>query len=67
MHELPRIVADEPIGKEVPVLVLRKGKEQTITVKLGRLDEADKTAEGGDSGRARQGTAAEGRRPARSG
>ena len=31
MHELPRMVADEPIGKEVPVLVLRKGKEQTVT------------------------------------
>ena len=54
MHELPRIVADEPIGKEVPVLVLRKGKEQTMTVKLGRLDEADKT-EGGQR-RARQGS-----------
>ena len=25
MHELPRLVADEPIGKEVKVLVLRKG------------------------------------------
>ena len=39
MHELPRIVADEPIGKEVPVKVLRKGQEQTVTVKLGRLDD----------------------------
>ncbi len=43
MHELPRLVADEPIGKEVPVLVLRKGEQKTITVKLGRLEEAAKT------------------------
>jgi serine protease Do len=40
MHELPRMVADEQIGKEVPVKILRKGKEQTLTVKLGRLEDA---------------------------
>jgi serine protease Do len=39
MHELPRMVADEPIGKEVEVMVLRKGKEQRLKVILGRLDE----------------------------
>jgi len=39
MHELPRMVADEPVGKEVDVVVLRKGKEQSIKVKLGRLEE----------------------------
>ena len=41
MHELPRLVADEPIGKDVPVVVLRKGVEQTLTVKLGRLEESE--------------------------
>ena len=44
MHELPRLVADEPIGKEVQVKVLRKGQEQSIAVKLGRLDDT-KTAD----------------------
>jgi serine protease Do len=44
MHELPRMVADEPIGKEVKVLVLRKSGEQTVMVKLGRLEDADKAA-----------------------
>jgi serine protease Do len=39
MHELPRMVADEQIGKEVQVKVLRKGKEQMVTVKLGRLED----------------------------
>src|SRR5277367_3070857 len=39
MHDLPRIVADTPVGKEVPVVVIRKGKEETHTVKLGRLED----------------------------
>ncbi|HZP18860.1 MAG TPA: DegQ family serine endoprotease [Bauldia sp.] len=47
MHELPRMVADEPIGKEVKVLVLRKGVETTLTVKLGRLAD-DKVASADD-------------------
>jgi C-terminal processing protease CtpA/Prc len=29
MHDLPRIVADTPVGKEVDVVVIRKGKEET--------------------------------------
>jgi len=44
MHELPRMVADEPIGKEVPVLILRDGAEQTVTVTLGRLEDAEEVA-----------------------
>ena len=44
MHELPRIVADEPIGKEVPVVVLRKGERQTVTVTLGRLEDSEQLA-----------------------
>jgi serine protease Do len=44
MHELPRMVADEPIGTEVPVVVLRKGIRQTLTVTLGRLEDAEETA-----------------------
>jgi serine protease Do len=42
MHELPRMVADEPIGKEVTVTVLRKGERQEIAVTLGRLEDAEK-------------------------
>jgi serine protease Do len=42
MHELPRMVADEPIGKEVKVKVIRKGSEQEIAVTLGRLEDAEK-------------------------
>jgi serine protease Do len=42
MRDLPRIVADTPVGKDVPVVIIRKGKEQTKTVKLGRLEDGEK-------------------------
>ena len=45
MRDLPRIVADTPVGKEVDVVVLRKGKEQTLKVTVGRLKEDEKVAE----------------------
>lgn len=45
VRELPRMVADTSISKEVEVIVLRKGKEETLKVKLGRLEESEKVAE----------------------
>lgn len=39
MRELPRMVAETAIGKEVEVVVLRKGDEVTINVILERLEE----------------------------
>jgi serine protease Do len=45
MRDLPRIVADTPVGKEVDVVVVRKGKEQTLKVTIGRLKEEKKVAE----------------------
>jgi serine protease Do len=45
MRDLPRIVADTPVGKEVDVVVVRKGKEQTLRVTIGRLKEEKKVAE----------------------
>jgi serine protease Do len=44
MRDLPRVVADTPIGKDVQVTVIRKGKEDTKTVKLGRLEDGEKKA-----------------------
>jgi serine protease Do len=41
-RDLPRIVAATPVGKDVPVLIQRKGKEETRTVKLGRLEDGEK-------------------------
>ena len=42
MNELPRMVANQPIGTEVLVGVLRKGERQEVTVTLGRLEDAEK-------------------------
>jgi serine protease Do len=44
MRDLPRVVADTPVGKEVPVVIIRKGKEESRTVKLGRLEDGEKQA-----------------------
>ncbi|HEU0070570.1 MAG TPA: DegQ family serine endoprotease [Alphaproteobacteria bacterium] len=43
MRRLPRIVAETPVDKDVPVTVWRKGKEQSVRVKVGELKE-DQTA-----------------------
>jgi len=39
MRDLPRIVADTPVNKDVEVIIVRKGKEEKKTVKLGRLED----------------------------
>jgi serine protease Do len=44
MRDLPRIVADTPVGKSVAVTIIRKGKEETKTVKLGRLEDQKEAA-----------------------
>jgi serine protease Do len=44
MKDLPRIVADTPVGKDVEVVVIRKGQEEKKTVKLGRLEEEKQAA-----------------------
>lgn len=49
MRDLPRVVAESPVGKEVDVLVLRDGKEQTVKVTLGRLEDSDQAAAAGDN------------------
>ncbi|MDR9760570.1 Do family serine endopeptidase [Rhizobium redzepovicii] len=49
MRDLPRVVAESSVGKEVDVVVLRDGKEQTVKVKLGRLEDSDQAAASGDA------------------
>jgi len=44
MRDLPKIVGDTPVGKDVPVIVIRKGKEETKTVRLGRLEDVPQQA-----------------------
>jgi serine protease Do len=44
MRDLPRVVADTPVGKQVEVVVIRKGKEETRSITVGRLEESEKQA-----------------------
>ena len=39
MRNLPRTVAETPIGKQVPVVVWRDGRERTLTATVGELPE----------------------------
>jgi serine protease Do len=53
MRDLPRIVAESPVGKQVDVLVQRDGKQQTVKVTLGRLEDSadtDDNDDGDDNG-----------------
>jgi serine protease Do len=43
--DLSRVVADTAVGKEVDVVVIRKGKEESRKVTLGRLEDTDKAKE----------------------
>jgi serine protease Do len=45
MRDLPRAVAETPVGKAVTVVILRDGKESTTTVTLGRLEDSETVAE----------------------
>jgi len=41
MRDLPRMVADSPVGDGAEVVVWRKGAEVTVSVLLGRLEEGE--------------------------
>ncbi len=44
MRNLPRIVAETPIGQEVPVTIWRDGKQQIVQAKVGELPEDQQVA-----------------------
>ena len=45
MRSLPRIVAETAVGREVEVLIWRKGEKRTVRVKLGELPDDEQVAE----------------------
>jgi serine protease Do len=44
MRRLPRLVADTEVGKKVPIVVWREGKEVRLEVAVGQLEEDTKVA-----------------------
>ena len=49
MRDLPKIVADTPVGKNVDVVVLRKGEELTLKIEIGRLEDGEKQTASDDT------------------
>ena len=50
MRDLPKLVAETAIGSKVPVKLLRKGEEVTVTAEVGRLEDGEKIADAGTQG-----------------
>lgn len=49
MRSLPRIVAETDVGRDVDVLIWRRGDEQTVSVTLGELPDESALAQMGDT------------------
>lgn len=47
-RDLPRIVGQTAVGKDVEVVVIREGKEKSLRVTLGRLEDGEKLAQQGN-------------------
>jgi serine protease Do len=62
MRDLPRIVAESPVGEDVEVRLLRDGKEQTVRITLGQLDDTADAADG-DEPAAPEGQVPDGQTP----
>ncbi len=44
MRDLPRIVAESPVGETVDVVLMRDGEEVTVQITLGRLEGSDQAS-----------------------
>jgi serine protease Do len=49
-RDLPKLVAASPVGKDIELVLMRGGKEQTKTIKLGRLEDGEKAAKEASEG-----------------
>lgn len=63
MRDLPRVVAESPVGKAVDVVLLRDGKEMTVKVTLGRLEDGEEQANAEDAATPDEGKKDEGTTP----
>jgi serine protease Do len=57
-NDLPRAVAETPVGREVPVEVMRDGKRVALTVKVAQLDDERQAAAAAEPAGAKLGIAA---------
>jgi serine protease Do len=62
--DLPRVVAETPVGREVPIEVVRDGKHLTMTVKVARLEDQAQQASAAEPASTKLGIAARSLTPA---
>jgi serine protease Do len=62
--DLPRAVAETPVGRDVPIEVVRDGKHQTLNVKVARLEDKEEQAAAAEPASAKLGIAARSLTPA---
>ena len=48
VNDLPRAVAETPVGREVPIEVVRDGKRMSLTVKVAELQDPERRVASGD-------------------
>jgi serine protease Do len=58
VNDLPRAVAETPVGREVPIEILRDGKRLALTVKVAQLEERDRQASAAEPAGTKLGIAA---------
>jgi serine protease Do len=56
--DLPRAVAETPVGREVPVEVMRDGKRVALTVKVAKMEDNERQASAAEPAGAKLGIAA---------
>lgn len=47
MRDLPKLVAETPVGTKAEVKLMRKGQEVTVMAEVGRLEDGEKLAQAG--------------------
>ncbi len=62
MRQLPRVVAATPIGRSVPMTLLRDGKPESVTVTVGELEPQPQQVAAGSSGEPRPAAPVESRK-----
>src|SRR5690606_14672019 len=62
MEDLPRLVAATPPGSKAQLVVMRNGKEVTLEVELGKLEEGQEVAKGPGGAPGKEGPSAFGMR-----
>ncbi|MGH7029752.1 MAG: DegQ family serine endoprotease [Stellaceae bacterium] len=57
VHDLPRLVAETPVGSKLPLTLMRNGKSQTVVADIGEMPAKEEASAEGSTGQPSDGTA----------